>query len=223
MPTNQRVQSAIVDLSEGLSAIGYETKDVIGPVNPNGEPIPEEEIEEIQEDVQYYLTAETSRSSFYIRFDLDSEYAIVVYPMSVLGHIGSYLNKDEVEALVGESIDWGETNDQEEDMITKRAAELVVENADKSQYHTAAFNLSVYASTSVVDYRQTTTDSGFPVEFQCLRAIFPYSENMTMERIDNRVHPVIIAGERGRRYVEYAFRINKDNKSPEEYEFESIF
>ena len=222
MPTKQRVRSAIVEISEGLSSIGYETNDLIGPVNSTGEEISEEEVEEADEAVQYYLTGETSRSNFYLRFDLDTQYAVVVYPMNVLRHLGSYLDRDEAEAIIDESLDWTEMNDQEEDMMMLTATERVVENTDPAKFHAAAFNLSTYASTSLVDYRQTTTEEGFPKEFQCVRGIFPYTGHLTLDQIDSRVHPVIVAGERGRRYVEYSFRIDKEEKSPEEYEFKAL-
>ncbi|WP_423997370.1 hypothetical protein [Halorubrum trapanicum] len=222
MPTKQRVRSAIVEITEALTSIGYETNDLIGPVNEKGEQIPEGEVEETDEVVQYYLTGETSRSNFYLRFSLDQQYAVAVYPMNVLRHLGSYLDRDEAEAIIDEPLDWAEMNEQEEDMMIQTAAERVVENTDPANFHQAAFNLSAYASTSLVDYRQTTTDDGFPKEMQCVRGIFPYTEHITLEQIDSRIHPVIVAGERGRRYIEYSFRIDKENKSPEDYEFKAL-
>lgn len=222
MPTDQRIHSAIIDITEGLSDIGYNVTDLIGPINNDGEEIPEEEVNTEESDVVYYLTAETSHANFYIRFTSSDQYAVVVYPMNVLRHLGSYLNKDELAELLDRSIDWDVINDGDRNMLFEDAAKKIVDNTDPVKYHTAAFNLSAYASTSLVNYRQITTENGFPTEFQCARALFPYTEHMTIRRIDDRVQPTIISGERGRRYMEYSFHIDKEDRSPKEYEFKAI-
>jgi len=222
MPTNQRVRSAIVGVSEGLADLGYEVIDLVGPINSEGQEISEEELEGEEAGVQYYLTGQSRHVNFYITFNLDNRYAVAVYPMNVLRHLGSYLDRDEIDRLLDRSIDWEDIDEQERDRMAMDAAEQAVENTDPAQYHMAAFNLSAYASTSLVDYRQITTDNGFPTEFQCVRGLFPYTEHMTIKRLDDRVQPIIIAGERGRRYMEYSFRLEKEDKSPEEYEFAAI-
>lgn len=221
MPTNQRVRSAIIDVSEGLADIGYEVIDLVGPIS-EGKEISEEELEGEESGVQYYLTGQARHAHFYIVFELDKRYAVIVYPMNVLRHLGSYLDRDEMGELLDRSVDWEDLDDQQEDSVARDAAEQVVENTEPIQYHRAAFNLSAYASTSLVDYRQMTTENGFPTEFQCARGLFPYTEHMTIKRLNDRVQPVIIAGERGRRYIEYSFHIDKEEKSPDEYEFAAL-
>jgi len=222
MPTNRRVRSAIITITEALEDIGYELLDLIGPVDRDGEEISEDEVPEHEPDVQYYLTGQGRRAKFYIRFSLNRKFANIVYPMDVLGHLGSYLERDEIEALLDQSIDWESVDLAEVDSLAVDAAERVVSNTDPIEYHTAAFNLSAYASTALVDYRQVTTNNGFPTEFQCSRGLFPYTEQMTIKELDDRLEPVLVAGERGRRYMEYSFRIEKEDRVPEDYEFTTI-
>lgn len=223
MPTRDRVRGTLVETSEQLSQIGYEAEEIVGPVNSDGEEIPLDEVEERpDEDVRYYIIGSSETVSFYILYQLDKNFAMIVYPMNVFSHLSSYLNEEEVETILEESIDWDGISPQRKENINRKAIQKIVEQTDPLKYHRAAFNLSVYASTALVDYNQMTTDEGFPIEFQCVRGMFPYTEQISMSRIDDRVHPVLIAGERGRRYIEYSFRIDKEDKNPKEYKFAAL-
>lgn len=223
MPTRQRIRSSILVLSERLDDLGYTVGNVLGPYNESGEKVPEDEVSGLEdEDLQYFLTARVSKSEFYIQFRTAYEYGIIVYSMDILGHLASYLDNEEVESIIEESISWADLEEEKELQLRSQAVESIISNTDPVQFHEAAFNLGVYASTSMVEYLQTTTENGFPKQFQTTRGIFPYTEKMSLKRVDDRIHPVIVAGERGRRYVEYSFRIDKDDKDPSEYEFRHI-
>ncbi|GAB3690418.1 hypothetical protein GCM10028857_26770 [Salinarchaeum chitinilyticum] len=225
MPRRERVRGAIVEVAELLPKLGYEAHDVIGPVDEQGEDVPMEALEaeeELERSVQYYLTGSAGGANFYVMFELDKEFALIVYPMDVLRHLGSLLDEDEARQILDEPIDWDDVEPQAEDRLYRTAARTVVNNTDPEQFHRAAFTLSAQASTSIVDYHHTTTENGFPVEFQCARGMFPYTERLSIERLDNRLFPVRVAGERGRRYVEYSFHIAKEDREPAEYEFRNL-
>lgn len=222
MPTRSRVQGAVVELSEIISDLGYDVGDFVGPIDENGEEIAEEEVSE-EGDYRYYLTGDAQGSKFFITFNTGADYASVVYPMDVRRHLSAYLDESELDVLLEEQIDWNNLTEEERQNANFKGVQKIIENTDPSEYLHSAFTLSAYASTALVSYRQTTTSDGFPVEFQCSLGIFPYTEQLTLQSVDNRIQPVLTAGERGRRYVEYSFRIDKENKDPSEYEFRSIF
>jgi len=222
MPTDDRIRSAMIEVAEQLEKLGYKIDESRGPVSSEGEFIPEEEIENTER-IQYYLIARAGEKFFYILFDSQKSYATVVYPFNVLKHLGQRLSNEEVEAILDEEIDWEDLEDGSSSRLHTQAADAVIENTPPEVFHQPAFNLSIYASSAVVDYRQTRMERGFPREFQSARGIFPYTERMTLSKLDDRVDPVIIAGERGRRYVEYSFIIDKEDKDPQNYEFVALF
>ena len=222
MPTDQRIQSAIIEIAEQLDQIGYEIDDTRGPVDAAGEAIPEDEVDEAER-FQYYLIAGTSGTFFYILFDSQGRHATVVYPFDVLRHLGQGLSDEEVEAILDQSIEWNDLQGSEADLLYSQAAETIIGNTPPKVFDQPAFNLSIYASSAIVDYRQTQTETGFPREFQSARVIFPYTEHMSLSQLNERVNTVIIAGERGRRYVEYAFAIDTEDKQPQNYEFVALF
>lgn len=222
MPTRSRVQGSVVELSEVISDLGYEVGDFVGPIGENGEEVAEEEISD-EEDYRYYLTGDAQGSKFFITFSTGTDYASVVYPMDIRRHLTGYLDESEIEAIIEDEINWDDLTEEEKQNINYNAVQNIIENTDPSEYLPSAFTLSAYASTALVSYRQTTTSNGFPVEFQCDQGIFPYTEQLTLQSVDNRIQPVLTAGERGRRYVEYSFRVDKENKDPSEYEFRAMF
>ena len=212
----------MIEIAEQLEKLGYRVDETRGPINPEGESIPEEEIQDTER-FQYYLIARAGEKVFYILFDNQKSYATVVYPFDVLRHLGQRLSKEEVEAILDEKIDWDDVEDDGTALLHSQAAGVVIENTPPEVFPQPAFNLSIYASSAFVDYRQTRTERGFPREFQSAQGIFPYTERMSLSQLDNRVHPVIIAGERGSRYVEYSFIIDKEDKHPQDYEFVALF
>lgn len=224
MPTRSRIQGSVVELSEIIPELGYEVSDFIGPIGPEGEELAEDEIEDDGDThYRYYLLGDAGESRFYISFNTESEYASIVYPMNILRHLASYLDETEVEAILDNSIKWDNLNEERKQDLYFEAVEKIIDNTEPAEYHRPAFTLSAYASTSLVSYRQTTISEGFPTEIQCDRGIFPYSEQLTLQYVDDHIQPVLIAGERGRRYVEYSFRIDKEDKEPPAYKFTSVF
>lgn len=223
MPTNERIRGTIVEVSERLEDLGYQMTDFVGPVDETGEEISEEKLQGKEPpEAAYYLVSEANGAQFYIMFQTSAKYASIVYPMNALSYLGRNLDIDEIGQILEQDLDDSELTAEEIQELSIEAAKKIVENTSVDQFHTPAFNLSAYASTSLVEYRQQTTDRGFPTEVQCTRGMFPYDEQISLNYLDDRVHPVIIAGERARRYIEYAFTIDKQNKDPIEYTFKSV-
>lgn len=223
MPTKERIQAATVELTEKLADLGYHVDDFIGPVGPDGEQIDPEAVDKDSDrDLKYYLFSGSDESRFYILFKTGSEFAYIVYPMDILRQISTQLGPHDVEALLNESVEWQQLTAEEEELKYADAVRVVIENTDQSAYYTSAFNLTAYASTALVEYRGQTTDTGFPTEFQCVNTFFPFTEQISLANLDDRIRPVIIAGSRGRRYAEYAFQINKEPEDASDYEIHCV-
>lgn len=223
MPSPEKVEAKLFEVSETLESLGYEITDVVGPNNKQGEPIDPEEYENIGDtEVVYYLSCQLQRAEFYIAFSSNRETASIIYPMDVLAYLGSRLSENEVESIVDEQINWESLSPEDERKNRVLASKTIVEQTDPEDYAQPAYNLSAYASTSLIDYRQNTTEEGFPTEYQCIRLMFPYTEQITMKSVEDRIMPVIVAGNRGKRYMNYSFRFETKDRKPEEYRFKSV-
>lgn len=217
MPTRERVRGAIVEVSELLAELGWEPREVIGPVDESGEDIGANDLDPDSERAQYFLVASAHRANFYVQLPLDSPFASIVYPLNVLNVLGSRLSGEEIESIL--DVTWDDLDEERREGAQVEAAHRILSNSDPDEIRAGAFALSTYASTALVEYQHRTTEAGFPAEFHCVRALFPYTENLTLAQLDRRITPVIIAGERGRRYVEYSFDIDREDKEPPEFEF----
>lgn len=222
MPSNERIRGSIVEMSDRLGDLGYGTKQLVGPIAGDGEEIRPEDIDEnTAKPISYYLVAESGEQEFYIEFSTEREFSTIVFPLSVEKRLANRLSDEELRGLLDEEIDIEDFNSEEREVLLKRGARNIIRNTPAEHYLKAQFVIGSQASTSLVDYVQTTVE-GFPVEFRCRRAIFPYTENLTLEYVDDRVHPVIIAGNRGRRYVDSSVAIlnsvDGESLDPNEYE-----
>lgn len=222
MPTDERVQAAVIEISEQLTAIGAEVDDAFGPANLDGEEVPQEEIEELDEQLQYYLSGNLNGNYFYLTFPLEYDYAVIVYPMDVLKYLGLQLSNEEIEQVVEESIEWEELSPEVKDQVYASAGSVIAENTDQVEFQRGSFELSIYGSNPLVSYRERVTENGFPAEFQCVRGLFPYTESVSASELDNRLTSVVNTGNQARRYVHYSFSIDKDNKQPSEYEIRHL-
>ncbi|WP_436933715.1 hypothetical protein [Halovenus marina] len=203
--------------------MGYEIDDFSGPIKEDGEEVEPEKIEDEEDGrFRYYLTIKLEGSQCYIVFDTAFRHAEITYPLNIANTVSRQLETDEIEELTGESVDWESLDELEESDLKRNAALKVIDNTDPSTAHRASFNLSAYTSTALVDYRHRLAENNFPIEFQCTRSMFPYTEDVTLQYLDDRIMPVIIAGERGRRYAQYSFAIEKEDRQPAEYEIESL-
>lgn len=218
MPTERRVESAIITISEMLEELKYEVQETLGP-----EKIEAEKNSNIESStLVYYLVARARDSTFYITFRTDTKIANIVYQMDVLSHLTQYLDRKEVATIIEDDPNWDEIPPEQERELYLDAIREIIQNTDQSKIHRPAFTLSAHSSTSFVDFLAERAENGFPVQFQCTRAMFPYSGELSIQAIDDRVYPVIVAGRRGRRYVEHSFRIEKEGLEPTEYEFAAI-
>jgi hypothetical protein len=226
MPTEQQIEVVIGELLEIVDQLGYDSGDVIGPLyEPDAEDDEdEEEIGEASkteeshiEETLYYLTASGKVGSFYIAFSTEYKYASVNYPLSIGLNIGSRLEPDEVLELSESSADWDDLEETEKDDLYESAGITIIENTPIESIWHPKFNISAYASTALVSYEETLTENGFPYQFRCNRGMFPYTEELTLKSIDDRISSVMIAGNRGKRYVDSSFVVD-DSGDIDEYE-----
>jgi hypothetical protein len=217
MPTERRVEGATVEISEKVERLGDDVVDVIGPQEEDSEN------ENAEEEIGYYILIESNESRYYIYLSTAREYASVVYPYETYTHIGALLSKEEIESFHDEDVNWEDSSSEEIQIKTDEAAAQVINNTSADEIWQATFNLSAYASTSFVEYYPTQYDSGFPHQFQCTRVIFPFTEDLSLKYLDSRITPTIVAGKRGKRYVESAIYIDKEDKDPKDYVISNHF
>lgn len=215
MPTEKRIAGAAYEISETLKALAYDVGDLVGPIKL------ENEDSEVEQKI-FYITAEGSHGAFYIAFSDQYDFANVVYPYNIATSMSDLLTAEEIESIIGVSPDWDKIdNDYKRDLLEK-AGLSVIENTPIEALRLPQFHLSAYGSTAIVSYTDAPAENGFPREFQCKLSIFPYTENTTLRELDYRVDPVLIAGERARRYVESSFYIDKEGE-PSDYELRALF
>ena len=228
MPTRNRTRGAAVETSEILTELGFDVHDIRGPITAEGEELDPEAADQTQSEgaepeyYQYYIIAGLEKSSFYLKLQSDRSFGTIIYPMDIISALSGQLEEKEVGAILGEPIDWDSIDENQRYALYSEAIENIIQNTDQDVYYRAVFNLSAYASTSLVQYTTETTEDGFPKEFQCGREFFPFTENLTLQYVNDRVISVLIAGERGRRYVNYSFKIHKEGKEPPEYEIRTV-
>lgn len=223
MPTDERLRGVLVELAETLEELGYEIDEILGPVSNDGEEVDEDTVDS-DTVLNYFIMGAASGSRFYIVLGSNRKYGEVVYPFDVRKQLATNIQERHVDKILGKTHEWGEfESDGEGVKLRHDAIDKVIENTRPVVKRRATFNLSAYASTAVVDHRQGFSDGQFPVQFQCLRAIFPFSEQISLKHLDDTVHPVLIAGERGRRYVESAFTIADDTTDSGKYEVQLLF
>ena len=219
MPTKNRLEAATVELSEKIERLGYDVNDVIGPIELESD---NSDSNSEDESLVYYITVE-GNSRFYIELNTNFEFGQISYPYSVARFVGRQLNSTEIEEITGESPEWDDSDNEEiEDIITK-AGTMVISNTPRESLWLGKFNLSAYASTALVKYNVTNSQDGFPLDFKCSKGVFPYDNAPSLKQLDNGIEPVVIAGERGRRYAESAFIIDKEFDSPDNYELSVQF
>lgn len=214
MPTENRVDAAVVEISEKIERLGDDVVDIIGPEEPT----------EKENGVRYYILIESNESRYYIALTTAYEYGTVVYPYETYTHIGALLSEDEIESFHSEEINWEDEDREEVQKKTDEAAAKIINNTSAGEIWQAVFNLSAYASTSLVNYyAEQDNNSGFPHQFQCTRNIFPFTEELSLRSLDSRTTPTVIAGKRGKKYIESAIYINKEDREPQEYTISNHF
>ena len=216
MPTERRIEATIVALSEVLEQIGYQIEETTEPRaldNENGDFDSAEKI--------YYLIINARQSQFYITFRTDLNYCSIVYPMDIMKHLSLYLDDEEVDLIMNVDSKWQNLNDKQKEELYTEAIIKIVNNTDKSRIREASFDLFKYASSPMIELLFERDENGFPLLFQCNRGIFPYTQELSMKEVDDRVFPVLVAGRKGRKFVEHSYRIKKEDREPDEYEFVS--
>lgn len=214
MPTEQRVQGTVVEISQKLENLGYTNLEV---VDPSGVDESEEKNEDNEEDPNpvFYIFAETPRANFYIAITTGANYGKIVYPYQISNHIGEQLEDDDVDYLVSEQ-EYEFEDDEDRELMKKVAGEQVIEQTPIEDLWHAKFNLSAYATTALAEYEETLGENGFPIQFKCQKGILPYEDDFSLRTLDNSINAVLIAGNRGRRYIEASLYVD-DEGDPDEY------
>lgn len=206
MPTKQRLQGTVVEISQKLEKLGYEDFEVIEPG---------EESESNSEAV-YYIFVEAAIGNFYIVLSTEQMYGRIVYPYDIGRHIGEALEKEEAKELAKETgkIDTVENVDDSD--LRSLAGIKVINQTPIDGLWRGKFNISAHGSTSLVSYREELTENGFVNRFKSVKGFLPFEDDFSLRTLDDRIDAVLIAGNRGRRYVESSLYI-VDKGEPEEY------
>ena len=204
MPTEKETADAADEIADKLERLGF------GDIRQEG-PI---EIEDKDSTVhQHFVYANKVNNIFYFRLLDKYEFASVVYSYSVAKSIGSQLDEDEVRELADI-----ESKDEIGENAVRVAGGQIIEQTPRESLIMARFNLAAYATTALVNYKEQTTENGFPEHFQCVRGVFPYDGNMSLRELDDRIETTLTAGDRGARYVESSLFVKKrEEREPQEY------
>lgn len=212
----------IVEIREILEDLGYEVVRVRGPFDQDGDLIDDEaDFDDSNPDSRllYFLIANAGPAQFYIRFDTGAKYAQMTYQMNIIRYVSRQLEEDEVELLLDINPVWDDIDPSEHEAHFSNAIRKIIENSDPIEFNKASYYLFAYSTTALVEHVQERTEDGFPTTFECTRTLFPYTENMTLQHVDDRLLQLLIAGNRGHRYVREAFIIDKTSDNPTEYNF----
>ncbi len=202
MPTENQLEAAAVTLADRLVRLGYEVEETRGP---------SEQTTDGETTVTYHLFANKSDSSFYIRFDSQSRYGVVVYPFNVAASIGSRVEPDDMASILGENeVDPADTRTQE------RVGTAIIERTPSELIEQPAYQLLQTISAPMVTVRSEKTDGGFPILFSSMRGIFPYEDTVPIRELNDRIETAITAGRKGRLYVNRRLTVDQSG-TPAEY------
>jgi len=210
MPAKEQTAKAADEITSKLNRLGFDEISREGPI----------EIEHDDSTVhQYFVYANKLNTVFYFQLLDEYEFGTIVYSYSVASTIAGQLSDEEVQELTGQ-----DPEQELEKPLHREAGIQMIEQTPQESLIRPKFNLAAYATTALVNYREETTENGFPARFQCVRAVFPYDGNMSLRELDNRVETTLTAGDRGARYVESALIVDKgENKEPSEYVLRAQF
>jgi len=204
MPTKEETADAADEIANKCKRLGF------------GDIIQEGPIEIEEEDTtihRHYVYAKKVNNVFYFQLTDKYEFGNVVYSYSVAKSIASQLDDDEVRELADR-----DSEDDITESVLKKAGVQIIEQTPRGSLIMPKFNLSAYATTALVNYKEETTENGFPERFQCVRGIFPYDGDMSLRELDDRVETTLTAGDRGARYVESALFLDRgEENEPSEY------
>jgi hypothetical protein len=212
MPSKNRVAGVAVEISEKIPELGYTVDEIVGPVE-----IEDEDGENIVEN-KYYVHAEKGNTYFYVHLTDRYKFCQIVYPYNIASLIGQRLSESEIQHFT----DLAENNEEEQTSEVVAGTEIIEQTPIEKLWE-AKFNLAMYSSMPSVNYSERTSQNGFTLEFQTTRGIFPYTESLSLRNLDERVESVLIAGDRGARYAESAFFVEKEDRDIYEYELSTHF
>lgn len=197
MPTEQRIKGALDQIGENLEAVGDEVIDIHGPRDVEDEEEAESEDERI-----FYMLGESEDSRFWIGASTELQHMSVHYPFNIHRHLGQrFIDRDDLslsliegDATNGESIDF--------ELIGRE----IVENTPGNIVSHARFNVSAYGSSNLVGI---SFGDDFE-EYHSMKAMYPYTEPITIKSVSDAVDPVVTMGKRSRRYIDSSFFLERD-------------
>lgn len=203
MPTEDRIEATAVDLTEKFDRLGYTVEALEGP----------QESADGDDGTQYYLLVSGDRGNVYVEFSTATTVAELVYPFDIARSLGTRLTDEEVAVLSG---DTQAPRSEKERSDVERAGYSLAETVAEGTARETRFGLSRHASSPLVAYDAVETDTGFPVKFWSRCRLLPHENGSSVETLDTRTEMVLSAGERGRRYLRDAVRIDTAD-DPDDY------
>lgn len=211
MPTEDRIEAAVVETVEKLERIGYEVVET--------ESV-EEQTDSDGREIRYVFVSARS-ANFYIVFTTDSFHADIMYPYSVAGALAEKLEDEEAEAVL--DLANIPTDGEGRDRVDQEVVgAYLVDNTDEERLQEPAFNIGRYAMSPLTSVQFEDATDGFPLLLRVTGTSLPYEDDFSVRSLDTRVDATLSAGKRTRRYIESCIWIDTSG-DPSDYVLRTRF
>lgn len=221
MPSDDQIEGALDQIADVLESVGDAVDGIKGPITDDSETLENDstndnaeiETDEQPEEQQYYLLGNSEGSSFYIAASTAVEHMTIVYPFNSVRYVGRSVVETDAfsvdEMLNSHSdaeVDPG-TMGTEDEYI--QVGQEILTTTDRSTLDHLAFFISAYGSSEAI---AIDVDSS-TLSFTCHRALYPYTEPITIQEVSDRLDSVINAGRRAKRYVQTSMYVTESDES----------
>lgn len=205
MPTKNRIEATLDELAEVIESVGDDVHRIEGPQ--------ELEDDEGVEHTVYYLFGESDDSRFYLTATTELDHMAAFYPYSVARRIGQITPEEERELILSD-LDIDEDAEELGAEELEFVGEQIIDQTPDGIINRARFNIAAYGSSDLVDLQfEGQSDIGF---FRTARAMYPYTEKITIRNVNDRIMASVHLGKRASRYVRSSFYVSKDDIDGEE-------
>ncbi|MFB6175874.1 MAG: hypothetical protein ABEI99_01780 [Halobaculum sp.] len=202
MPTEDRIEAAVVETVEKLERVGYEVTETESGEDPR----------ESDSSFISYVFASAPSANFYIVFTAEAHHADIVYPYTVAGALAEKLEDDEMSAVL-DVLDLSIGKDRSDPEVV---GAYLIENTDEERLQKPAFNIARYGISPLTAVQFEDSTAGFPLEFRVTGTLLPYEDDFSVRSLNTRVDATLSAGKRTRRYVESCLTVETSG-DPSEY------